>query len=180
MTKRLAGPGLAVFLLFTGCGEGRIERAKRTTTRHLVARLVRACDLYRTDFGTFPPTAPYHESENLHHYLGRKYWCSTKNTRSLMDPYVPFQSKELEGDPADTVPEPPRKGADAWGNPLLYRWDTAEGKSIKIYSVGSNGKDDGGRGDGVTGSFDESPPFRAKKIPDSRNTSSFPSVSSYI
>ncbi len=104
--------GLILFAQFAGS-----STRHRPMIRALIEVLHQQCENYRIRYGCYPPTEPYEGSANLHYYLGREW---IQDCRPF-GPMMAFPAEVLEGRPAVTTPEPPRRLVDGWGRPIRYR-----------------------------------------------------------
>ena len=118
---------VSVSLLFVS---GRaVDQQKLDLTRALVNKLETACENYRKDTGRYPPAQPYSGSQNLHHYLGRTY--------------LTFETSELEGEPKDVAPDPPRYIVDHFGGLVQYLNPGVRNRDgVDIWSMGPDGTTD--------------------------------------
>ncbi len=116
---------VAAFMLF---GSGR----PGDSTRALVRSLREACDVYRADWGEYPPVA-FGDSRDLHLRLGLPYLVLVQGYTLPVEkkPYVQFPSKHLLPTRAPCYVQ------DEWDRALEYRNPgTRDAKGVDIWSLG--------------------------------------------
>lgn len=123
---------------------GVIERQKVDKTNAMVQALASGCETYRSQFGEYPPTAPYTSSQNLHYYLASEFDVVVTvkpRTTKKQRPILPdFRHDWIEGAPTSNDPASvgARHVVDAWGTRVTY---TVPGPTPYPYQIRSFGPD---------------------------------------
>ena len=127
--------GILISLVTAGAQAAR-RRAAVTRAKVMVASLETAISSFQGDMGNYPATGNGHLVEALS--------VDPKNV-NWNGPYMEFKHDELN---------PQSELLDPWGNPYVYISSNGGSpqhrpRSYDLFSLGPNGKDDGGAGDDI-------------------------------
>jgi len=127
-----------------------IERARYAKTVATIKLLDQGCQTYQVDFGRYPPDDKKGDSRCLHHYLGVDRMLTVMRNESGGDiktrkpPIIEFRADILkDGGAYSDAKSSPVPIVDAFGQVIKYRNPGVQKKkSVDIWSIGNDGKDD--------------------------------------